>query len=172
MAITIPNPNLTKTELSKNDKKIGFKLPLESGTTHGNFESTILTIDAVKEDIISLLKTEKGERVMQPRLGLGLKKNLFENFTPELKLTTSKISCADLVEKIKSIGYFPSSDHLIFIDGIRVEYPDGFGLARPSNTTPVVVLRFEGSNERTLTRIQEEFRETLLKIDPDLNLPF
>tara|TARA_B100000073_G_C23634783_1_gene534137 strand:+ start:627 stop:1055 length:429 start_codon:yes stop_codon:yes gene_type:complete len=87
LAITIPNPNLTKTELSKNDKKIGFKLPLESGTTHGNFESTILTIDAVKEDIISLLKTEKGERVMQPRLGLGLKKNLFENFTPELKLT-------------------------------------------------------------------------------------
>lgn len=87
MAIVIPNPNTQNVKIENKDKKLGLKMPLESGTPHGNFESTIFTIDAVKEDIISLLKTEKGERVMQPKLGLGLKKNLFENFTPELKLT-------------------------------------------------------------------------------------
>tara|TARA_B100000214_G_scaffold335395_1_gene278654 strand:+ start:250 stop:678 length:429 start_codon:yes stop_codon:yes gene_type:complete len=87
LAIIIPNPNTEKSVVEKADKKIGFKMPLETGTSHGNFESTLFTVDAVKENILSLLKTEKGERVMQPMLGLGLKKNLFENFTPELKLT-------------------------------------------------------------------------------------
>ena len=49
---------------------------------------------------------------------------------------------------------------------------DGFGLMRPSNTTPVIVLRFEGDNEVALKRIQEEFRAVLLASTPDLTLPF
>ena len=75
------NKSAPKKPNTLDNKFIGIKLPLDrSGGRDGYFTSTTLTIDAVKEDIISLLKTEKGERVMQPRLGLGLKKNLFENF--------------------------------------------------------------------------------------------
>ena len=85
MAIVIPNPNLNNGVDEKDQITIGLKLPLESGKVGGNFESTSVTIDAVKENIKSLIKTEKGERVMQPNLGLGLKVNLFENFNDELR---------------------------------------------------------------------------------------
>ncbi len=92
--------------------------------------------------------------------------------TPELKLEPKKINNFKLVEILKSNGVFPSSQKFIYIDGIRVEYEDGFGLARPSNTTPVVVLRFEARNEQSLTKIQDEFRNSLLAIDQSLKLPF
>ncbi|MEY3931869.1 MAG: hypothetical protein RLZZ259_751, partial [Pseudomonadota bacterium] len=59
----------------------------------------------------------------------------------------------------------------ITIDGIRVEYADGFGLARPSNTTPVVVLRFEADSDEALQRIQAEFRSNLQRIGLSLNIP-
>lgn len=58
------------------------------------------------------------------------------------------------------------------IDGLRVEYPDGFGLARSSNTTPVVVLRFEAETQAGLKRIQEDFRCVLKAAKPDVELPF
>jgi phosphomannomutase/phosphoglucomutase len=53
-----------------------------------------------------------------------------------------------------------------------VEYPDGFGLARSSNTTPVIVLRFEADNACALARIQDDFRRVLLAAKPDAKLPF
>jgi phosphomannomutase/phosphoglucomutase len=53
-----------------------------------------------------------------------------------------------------------------------VEYPDGFGLARGSNTTPVVVLRFEGENPQALDRIQNEFARVIKAAKPDAELPF
>jgi phosphomannomutase / phosphoglucomutase len=55
---------------------------------------------------------------------------------------------------------------------LRVEYADGFGLMRASNTTPVIVLRFEADNEAGLMRIQDDFRRVLLKANADLELPF
>lgn len=55
---------------------------------------------------------------------------------------------------------------------MRAEYPDGFGLARASNTTPVVVLRFEAETEPGLARIQQEFRQQLLRLAPQAKLPF
>ena len=61
---------------------------------------------------------------------------------------------------------------MITIDGLRVEYADGFGLARPSNTTPVVVLRFEADNAAALKRIQEDFRRVILAVKRDAALPF
>ena len=61
---------------------------------------------------------------------------------------------------------------MITIDGVRVEYADGFGLARASNTTPVIVLRFEGDTAAALERIQEEFRKALQPLKPDSPLPF
>ncbi|MEK7414296.1 MAG: phosphomannomutase/phosphoglucomutase, partial [Planctomycetota bacterium] len=53
-----------------------------------------------------------------------------------------------------------------------VEYADGFGLARSSNTTPVIVLRFEGDNQAALQRIQDDFRKVILAAAPDVTLPF
>jgi hypothetical protein len=58
------------------------------------------------------------------------------------------------------------------IDGLRVEYPDGFGLARPSNTTPIIVLRFEADNTNALKRIQSDFRKALLAVKAGASLPF
>ncbi len=58
------------------------------------------------------------------------------------------------------------------IDGLRVDYADGFGLVRASNTTPVLVLRFEADNAAALTRIEEDFRNLILKVRPGLVLPF
>jgi len=56
---------------------------------------------------------------------------------------------------------------VIRLDGLRVEYADGFGLARASNTTPVIVLRFEAEDEAGLDRIKSEFRRVLLSAKPD-----
>ena len=67
------------------EKKLGFVLPLDKSSIDGYFESTYLTLDAVKENVKNLLNTRKGERLLQPDLGLGLDKILFENITPELK---------------------------------------------------------------------------------------
>jgi len=53
-----------------------------------------------------------------------------------------------------------------------VDWPDGWGLVRASNTTPVIVLRFDADSAEALERIQDAFREQLLAIDPDLALPF
>jgi phosphomannomutase/phosphoglucomutase len=63
-------------------------------------------------------------------------------------------------------------ENVELIDGLRVEYPDGFGLARSSNTTPVVVLRFEANTAEGLARIQDDFRRALTAAKPDAKLPF
>jgi phosphomannomutase/phosphoglucomutase len=55
---------------------------------------------------------------------------------------------------------------------VRVEYDDGFGLARASNTTPVIVLRFEGDTREAVARIQQEFRQALQPLKPGAPLPF
>ena len=53
------------------------------------------------------------------------------------------------------------------IDGLRVDYPDGFGLVRASNTTPVLVLRFEGHTQQALERIEADFMKALRSVKPD-----
>jgi phosphomannomutase/phosphoglucomutase len=73
---------------------------------------------------------------------------------------------------LRAEAQFPGADRIVDIDGLRVEYPDGFGLARGSNTTPVVVLRFEGENPQALDRIQKEFARVILAAKPDAKLPF
>tara|TARA_B100000214_G_scaffold207866_1_gene150719 strand:+ start:644 stop:1102 length:459 start_codon:yes stop_codon:yes gene_type:complete len=87
MAIIIENPNTRKSQKSltdKNRKLIGIKLPLEnSNNSEGYFESTDLSLDAVKENIKNLLSTRKGERVFYPTLGSGLDDFLFEPITEE-----------------------------------------------------------------------------------------
>ena len=92
--------------------------------------------------------------------------------TPELQLACAEGESFTIVENIKAHAKFPTSESINTIDGIRVEYVDGFGLARPSNTTPVVVMRFEADNEQALLRIQNEFRTALLTTKSTFKLPF
>ena len=92
--------------------------------------------------------------------------------TPELHVKTAEGENYTLIEKLKQTARFEGAQELITIDGLRVEYRDGFGLARPSNTTPVIVLRFEADDEAALKRIQEDFRHALLAVKADLRLPF
>jgi phosphomannomutase / phosphoglucomutase len=70
------------------------------------------------------------------------------------------------------LAKFADATNIVTIDGLRVEYEDGFGLMRPSNTTPVIVLRFEANNEAALKRIQAQFRDIIWEAAPHLALPF
>ncbi len=92
--------------------------------------------------------------------------------TPELQLPTREGESFALVDRLRNKGEFPTAQEKITIDGIRVEYADGFGLARPSNTTPVIVLRFEADNPQALARIQAEFRANFQRLAPGAALPF
>ena len=92
--------------------------------------------------------------------------------TPELQVRTAEGENHQTVEQLAKHGVFDSAINKIFIDGIRVEYADGFGLARASNTTPVVVLRFEADNGQALERIQAEFRQAFARVMPGASLPF
>jgi phosphomannomutase/phosphoglucomutase len=76
------------------------------------------------------------------------------------------------MDALKKNARFEGAQDIIDIDGVRVEYADGFGLARPSNTTPVIVLRFEADNEVALKRIQDNFRAALNRVKPGIELPF
>src|SRR5436190_12292104 len=92
--------------------------------------------------------------------------------TPELNIPCAEGEPQALVARIAESEAFPGATDVIRIDGLRVEYPDGFGLARASNTTPVVVLRFEADNDAALARIQGEFRRVLTQAMPGRPLPF
>ena len=92
--------------------------------------------------------------------------------TPELQLRCAEGEHFTLVEAIKRTARFEGATEVIDIDGVRVEYADGFGLARASNTTPVVVLRFEADNDAALARIQAQFRQAILAVKPGATLPF
>ena len=92
--------------------------------------------------------------------------------TPELNIRCADVSPHVLIDKLAATATFPGAVDVIRIDGLRVEYPDGFGLARASNTTPVIVLRFEADDAAALARIQGEFRRVLSQAMPGRPLPF
>ncbi|HVK93701.1 MAG TPA: phosphomannomutase/phosphoglucomutase, partial [Noviherbaspirillum sp.] len=92
--------------------------------------------------------------------------------TPELHLQLEEGENMALIATLQQNARFDDAEQIVTIDGLRVEYADGFGLARASNTTPVVVLRFEGETEQALQRIQEAFRTAILAVKPDAGLPF
>jgi phosphomannomutase/phosphoglucomutase len=92
--------------------------------------------------------------------------------TPELQIRLEEGENYALIGKLQRSARFEGAREVITIDGLRVEYADGFGLARASNTTPVVVLRFEADNPAALRRIQEDFRRVLSAAAPQATLPF
>jgi phosphomannomutase/phosphoglucomutase len=91
--------------------------------------------------------------------------------TPELNLKTREGENHTLISTLQEKAQFEGADEIITMDGLRVEYNDGFGLMRASNTTPVIVLRFEADSEPALERIKNDFRRELAKVT-DAKLPF
>ena len=92
--------------------------------------------------------------------------------TPELHLHLSEGENVIVMDKLRADAEFPGNVQIITIDGLRVEYEDGFGLARSSNTTPVIVMRFEAETPAALARIQGQFKSVILAAKPDAQLPF
>lgn len=92
--------------------------------------------------------------------------------TPELNIAMQEGEPFELVRRLREQADFAGAERVITIDGIRVEYADGFGLARASNTTPVVVLRFEADDEDAMKRISGDFRKALQRAWPGLAVPF
>ena len=92
--------------------------------------------------------------------------------TPELHWALAEGEPHALVERLQAAKPFPGAERVLTIDGVRAEYRDGFGLARASNTTPVIVLRFEADSAAALERIKEEFRAALQPLKPEAPLPF
>jgi phosphomannomutase/phosphoglucomutase len=92
--------------------------------------------------------------------------------TPELHWALEEGEPHALVAKLQASKPFPGAERVLTIDGVRVEYADGFGLARASNTTPVIVIRFEADNLAALERIKRDFRAALQPLKPDAPLPY
>ena len=90
--------------------------------------------------------------------------------TPELNVACAEGEPRRVVEDLKRTASFPGASEIITIDGLRVEYDDGFGLVRSSNTTPMLVLRFEGHTPAALERIQTAMLAALRSVKPDAQI--
>jgi phosphomannomutase/phosphoglucomutase len=88
--------------------------------------------------------------------------------TPELNITVTDENKFEIVERF--IKESRLEGEKITIDGLRVNFKDGWGLLRASNTTPKLVLRFEGDSSESMTRIQEEFISELSRICPEIDI--
>ena len=102
--------------------------------------------------------------------------DLFETFpndisTPEINIDVTDESKFSIIDALHDAQWGENAE-LTSIDGVRVDYPNGWGLVRASNTTPVLVLRFEADNEAELQRIKAVFHAQLKRVAPDLQLPF
>jgi phosphomannomutase/phosphoglucomutase len=91
--------------------------------------------------------------------------------TPELRIDLAGEEHMEFMTRLLAVDAFLDAQ-VERLDGLRVNYPDGWGLVRASNTTPSLVLRFEGDTKDALERIQGTFKELLLKIEPNLAIPF
>jgi phosphomannomutase/phosphoglucomutase len=93
--------------------------------------------------------------------------------TPELNMALDREGENHrLIAELQRTARFEGATEVNTIDGLRVEYPDGFGLMRASNTTPVIVLRFEGDTAEALARIQRDFKRVLSSAKPGATLPY
>ena len=87
--------------------------------------------------------------------------------TPELNVRCAEGEPHALVEQLVATAAFEPPAQVSTIDGVRVDWPDGFGLIRASNTTPVLVLRFEGHTPEALQRIEQDMLALLRRVKPD-----
>ena len=113
-----------------------------------------------------------GARMMEIISQNPLGKDIFKQLpnlssTPEINIRVGDNEKFSIVEQFKSLANFPESK-ITDIDGIRVEFNEGWGLLRASNTSPVLVLRFEAENDERLQEIKNKFKTLLNEIDPNL----
>lgn len=92
--------------------------------------------------------------------------------TPELKIHVADEEKFKLMQQLISQAHFPGAEDILTIDGLRVSFADGWGLVRPSNTTPYLIMRFEALNETVLAEIKTIFKNWMLSVRPELELPF
>ena len=90
--------------------------------------------------------------------------------TPELNVPCAEGEHHRVVDRLRQTASFADATALVTIDGLRAEFADGFGLVRASNTTPVLVLRFEGDSPEALQRIQAQFMAALRAVKPDAQI--
>jgi len=90
--------------------------------------------------------------------------------TPELNVACAEGEPAEVVRRLQAEARFPGAREVVTIDGVRVEYDDGFGLIRASNTTPVLVLRFEGATPEALARIEAQCMGELRAVKADARI--
>jgi phosphomannomutase/phosphoglucomutase len=91
--------------------------------------------------------------------------------TPELKVMMKEGENHAFIDAFQAGAHFDDAA-VTTIDGVRADFADGWGLVRASNTTPILVVRFDGETEAALNRIKNVFRARMLAINPDLELPF
>jgi phosphomannomutase/phosphoglucomutase len=91
--------------------------------------------------------------------------------TPELKVAIAEEKKVTFMDRLLKEGNFENAEHIV-IDGLRADFGYGWGLVRPSNTSPYLILRFEANNADDLEKVKKIFRRELLRIDPDLLLSF
>ena len=91
--------------------------------------------------------------------------------TPELRIDFAEGEHYTFMEKLQKVADFGDAS-VSKIDGLRVDYADGFGLIRPSNTTPILVLRFEADSQAAIERIQNDFKTAIHQIDTTISIPF
>lgn len=92
--------------------------------------------------------------------------------TPELKVSVADEDKFHLMQQLIASANFAEAKDVMTIDGLRVNFHEGWGLVRPSNTTPCLILRFEAVNQLMLEKIQSHFRLWMLSVRPELVLPF
>ncbi|MCG6899006.1 MAG: phosphomannomutase/phosphoglucomutase [Gammaproteobacteria bacterium] len=91
--------------------------------------------------------------------------------TPEINVAMREGEPPIFINRLLESAHFEGAT-VSTIDGLRADFSDGWGLVRASNTTPVLVLRFEADNEEALARIMGDFRRVMLQVNKDLSLPF
>jgi phosphomannomutase/phosphoglucomutase len=91
--------------------------------------------------------------------------------TPEIDWHFEEGEHFAFMKRILEKAQFPDG-RVFTLDGLRVDFADGWGLIRPSNTTPILVVRFDADNAEALARITERFRDLIAQVDPEMALPF
>jgi phosphomannomutase len=91
--------------------------------------------------------------------------------TPELELPFEEGAAHAFMKRYLNQAWFPGAQ-LCTLDGLRVDFDDGWGMVRASNTSSNLVMRFEGESPEALVQIKARFRQSLLAMDPQLVLPF
>ena len=109
-------------------------------------------------------------QLRQPRVVFSSLPDSFN--TPELKINMQEGEHFKFIEKLTAQSVSFTDAEVTLIDGVRVDYSNGWGLVRASNTTPCLVLRFEGQTKKAMADVQEKFRAVLTSIQPDIQLPF